>query len=165
MMAAFGPWRRGLVSTTRLAPTKSVGRRPGEGGYGVDLMDSAGSSTDRPWVRVQSYSPRGFRVSGVLMEGSVVLLPHAAFLWSPRRMDEVTHESLAFIPLLDPPIDVVLIGCGRRQQELPSALRLWLAERRVGVEAHTSANACATFNFLNQEGRRVLAALLPLGEA
>ena len=41
-------------------------------------------------------------VNDVFFHGSVVALPHVAFLWSPTSWDEVTAESLAFLRFLHP---------------------------------------------------------------
>jgi NADH dehydrogenase [ubiquinone] 1 alpha subcomplex assembly factor 3 len=139
-----------------------VGKPGAEGGYGVDLLAVAGSSTEKPFMLVNSYYRTGFRVSGVMLEGSVCVAPHASFMWRPRSVAEVDLDALRFIPLLDPPIDIVVIGTGRAVEKLDPAIRGWFEKRRIGLEVHTSPNACAMFNFLNQENRRAVAVMLPV---
>lgn len=46
---------------------------------------------------------------------------------------------------------------------LPEAFTRGLAAKGISVEAIDTPNAAATFNILNQEGRKVAGALLPLG--
>lgn len=159
---ATGPGRRPTDFDRKVAPTRSVGRAQGEGGYGVDLLGAAGASKAKPWTMVNAYDAAGFRVNGVRLLGSVLLAPHASFLWRARTMADVTRASLGFLPLLEPEIELVVIGSGRTIQPLAAEVRAWLERQRIGVEVHTSANACATFNFLNQEERRVVGAMLAL---
>jgi NADH dehydrogenase [ubiquinone] 1 alpha subcomplex assembly factor 3 len=139
-----------------------AGQSGSEGGYGVDLLTVAGSKSEKPFMLVNSYFRTGFRVSGITLEGSVCIAPHASFLWKPRTVAEISVDSLRFIPLLEPSIEIVVLGCGRTVQEVDPSVRRWLDKQRIALEVHTSPNACATFNFLNQEQRRALAALIPL---
>ena len=46
---------------------------------------------------------------------------------------------------------------------MPEALARGLAAKGVSIDAMDTPNAVATFNILNQEGRSVLGAFLPLG--
>lgn len=59
--------------------------------------------------------------------------------------------------------DLLIIGCGRSSMRLPEAFTRGLAAKGISVEAIDTPNAAATFNILNQEGRKVAGALLPLG--
>ena len=58
--------------------------------------------------------------------------------------------------------DIVVIGCGETIQRLPDTLTRGLAAKGIAVEVASTANALATFNVLNQEGRITAGALLPL---
>ena len=58
--------------------------------------------------------------------------------------------------------ELLVLGCGRELRPLPSDLVHGLAAKGISVEASDTCNAVATFNILNQEGRAVAAALLPL---
>lgn len=59
--------------------------------------------------------------------------------------------------------DLLIIGCGRSSMRLPKAFTDGLSSKGISVEAIDTANAAATFNILNQEGRKVAGALLPVG--
>lgn len=59
--------------------------------------------------------------------------------------------------------DLLIIGCGRSSMRLPETFTRGLAAKGISVEAIDTPNAAATFNILNQEGRKVAGALLPLG--
>lgn len=154
--------RSGRPLSSKSGLGSGVGKPGAEGGYGVDLLAVAGSPVEKPYMIVNSYYRTGFRVSGVMLEGSVCVAPHASFLWRPRSAAEIDLDALRFVPLLDPPVDIVVLGTGRAVEKLDPAIRGWLEKRRIGLEVHTSPNACATFNFLNQEHRRAVALMVPM---
>ncbi|PSC74894.1 NADH dehydrogenase [ubiquinone] 1 alpha subcomplex assembly factor 3-like [Micractinium conductrix] len=97
------------------------------------------------------------------MEGAVMLSADVFTLWSARRMADVTIDSLSLLRLLKPVPDLLVLGCGRRMQRLPPDLAWQLHHMGVRVDALDTTNAVSTFNVLNQEGRKVVGALLPLG--
>jgi uncharacterized protein len=111
---------------------------------------------------VEGYAGKGFTVNGVAMDGPVLLLPKASFLFSPLHFEELTTQSLAILDLLDTPISMVVIGCGRRSRRLPPAIREWLDARGTAVETLATPHASATFNFMVQEQRSVAGVLFPL---
>jgi uncharacterized protein len=111
---------------------------------------------------VEAYAPWGFTVSGAALEGPVLLLPRAAFLFSPQQPDHLTPEALAVLDLLDQPVSMLVMGCGRRSRRVPAAIRAWLEQRDCAVEALTTAHACSMFNFMAQEQRAVAAVLWPI---
>jgi NADH dehydrogenase [ubiquinone] 1 alpha subcomplex assembly factor 3 len=59
---------------------------------------------------------------------------------------------------------VVILGCGRSTRPVPKPLSDELAAKGIAMEAMDTPNAVATFNILNQEGRSVLGAFLPLAD-
>lgn len=58
--------------------------------------------------------------------------------------------------------EVVLIGTGLAQRFLPRHVTQALLELGIGVETMSTQAAARTYNILMSEGRRVVAALLPL---
>lgn len=55
-----------------------------------------------------------------------------------------------------------MLGCGQRiQHTLDPEIKQFLKVNGIVVEYLDSVNACATFNILNAEDRRVAAAILP----
>ncbi|MDX3894336.1 Mth938-like domain-containing protein [Pusillimonas sp.] len=58
--------------------------------------------------------------------------------------------------------EVLLIGTGSRQRLLPAGTVGELLAMGIGVEAMSTQAAARTYNILMAEGRRVVAALLPL---
>ena len=50
-------------------------------------------------ILVDTYSKKGFTISGVSLIGPVLLLPKAGFYFGPSGMSELTPESLALLQL------------------------------------------------------------------
>ena len=74
-------------------------------------------------------------------------------------------ESLAFLRVLTPRPELVLLGSGQRVDFRPSAeLESFFRELGIGFEVMATGNALATYNILTDEGRTVLAALVKRGE-
>jgi uncharacterized protein len=117
------------------------------------------SPTGRPFI--ERYGSGGFRVSGTVFTGSVLILPDRALAWAPASLAEITPESLR--PAAEHgDIEILLIGCGRRMQLIAKPLRAALREVGIVIDTMDSAAACRTYNVLVAEERRVAAAILPL---
>lgn len=95
------------------------------------------------------------------MEGSILCYADLWLAWAPRSLTQVTMDTLTLVDLAKPVPDLVVLGTGRRIQPPPRELAAALEERGVSIEAVDTINAVATFNILNQEGRKVVGAMLP----
>jgi uncharacterized protein len=111
---------------------------------------------------LERYGTDGFRVSGVLFAGAILLFPDRTLEWAPRSMAEVTPESLDPV-VSHGAVEILLLGCGRRMAMVPAALRAHLKQAGIVVDAMDTGGACRTYSVLLGEGRRVAAALLPVG--
>ena len=78
-------------------------------------------------------------------------------------MLEVTIESLRLLDLVKPLPELLVLGCGSSIRKVPNELMQALKERDISIEALDTVNAVATFNILNQEGRKVIGAMMPAG--
>jgi len=114
---------------------------------------------------VESYGGGAFRVSGLRLQGSILVLPDRTLAWPVASFAEITLESLA--PLVDDAPaagelrpELLLIGCGPRLQLLPGDLRRALRAQGLVCEAMDTGAACRTYNVLLAEGRAVAAALI-----
>lgn len=113
----------------------------------------------RPYI--ERYGPGGFKISGTVFAGAVLILPDGARIWPITTMAEITPESLK--PAAEHGgIEILLLGCGRRMQMVPRLLRDALREVGIVVDAMDTGAACRTYNVLVAEERRVAAALLPM---
>uniref|UniRef100_A0A4X1SXX8 NADH dehydrogenase [ubiquinone] 1 alpha subcomplex assembly factor 3 n=1 Tax=Sus scrofa TaxID=9823 RepID=A0A4X1SXX8_PIG len=74
---------------------------------------------------------------------------------------DITEGSFSLFWMLEPRIEIVVVGTGDRTERLqPQVLRA-MRQRGIAVEVQDTPNACATFNFLCHEGRVTGAALIP----
>lgn len=110
--------------------------------------------------QIQAYGGGGFRVSGVRIEGSVLVHADRAEAWAAGMVEEISAASVAALVAEETPGVLVIIGCGRTFQPMPPALRQALAAAGVHAEWMDTGAACRTFNLLVSEGRDVRAALL-----
>ena len=107
-------------------------------------------------VPITGYGPSFFRVGEQVIEGGALVAPGLAAGW------DGLDDAAAILALVDQ-IDVVLLGMGAEIAHAPPAFRDTLEEAGIGVEVMTSPAACRTYNVLLGEGRRIAAALLPVG--
>ncbi len=112
---------------------------------------------------VQGYATGGFRVSDKEWWGPIIVFPTRTAAWTVSTVADFNLS--AFEPVgeaTDPPIELLLIGTGRKIALLPSKLRADLRALGFGIEVMDTGAACRTYNVLVGEERRVAAALLPL---
>jgi uncharacterized protein len=108
---------------------------------------------------IESYGPRGFRVTGVAYARSILVFPDATLDWEVAEIQAVTSETLR--PVVDRGgTEILLLGCGARMERVPAALRQALRAAGIGIEPMDTGAACRTYNVLLAEDRRVAAALL-----
>ncbi|KAJ54571.1 hypothetical protein ACMU_17850 [Actibacterium mucosum KCTC 23349] len=105
---------------------------------------------------IDGYGPGFFRIGGEVIEGGVLVHAGGALKWD--GMDDA-----APLMALVGTIDVLFLGTGAEIAHPPTALRKALEEAGIGVEAMASPAAARTYNVLLSEGRRIAAALLPVG--
>ena len=105
---------------------------------------------------IESYGPDFIRVAGEVITGPAIVHAEGASAWGG------TDDAAALIALADR-LDFVLLGTGAELRHAPVAFRQALEEAGIGVEVMKTDSACRTYNVLVSEGRRVAAALLPVG--
>lgn len=110
---------------------------------------------------VTAYGPGFIEVNRERHMGAMLLMPEGIIRpWAVASIDAIDESTLA--PLLELEPEVVLLGTGDRQRMLhPRVLRSF-AERGLGLDTMDTRAACRTYNILMTEGRKVLAALLPI---
>ena len=107
-------------------------------------------------LAIESYGPGFFRVGTHVLRGACLITPWDAGPWG-GLVD--TAAPLALIGR----IDVLLLGMGADLAPVPREFRAALEAAGIGVEPMNSPAACRTYNVLLGEGRRIAAALLPVG--
>ncbi len=111
---------------------------------------------------LSGFSGNGFRIGDTLFPTGVLLWPEDALQWAPPAFDALQAGDFAAMDGADPPLDLLLIGSGKKLRRPARALIEALNARGLGVEPMDSRAAARTYNLLAGEGRRVGAALYPL---
>nr|XP_021150282.1 NADH dehydrogenase [ubiquinone] 1 alpha subcomplex assembly factor 3 [Columba livia] len=90
-------------------------------------------------------------------------LPRSVPSVSPQvgSYKDITHDSLSLFRLLEPRIEILVLGTGDRVERLPPAVLKQMRVCGIAVEVQDTPNACATFNFLTSEKRMAAAGLIP----
>lgn len=111
---------------------------------------------------IQSYAAGVFRISGISYGHAVFVSPVETIGWNAQSFSDLTVES--FSPLFEEAenIDVVLLGVGGTMEFMNPKLRAALSAKGLPVDVMPTDAACRTYNVLMAEGRRVVAALLPV---
>lgn len=113
----------------------------------------------RPGLQmIERYAASGFRVSGIIHSGPVLVFPERTLAWAPAELSEA-----GLAPVIEEGgVELLLLGLGRRMMRpVPAALRMVLRRAGIAVEAMDTGAACRTYNVLLAEERRVAAGLLP----
>ena len=109
---------------------------------------------------VERYGPSGFRVTGVIWRGPVLVFPDLTVPWTLGEATAVSEESLQ--PVVDHGgVQVLLLGLGSRIPMISPDLRATLRQAGISLEPMDTGAACRTYNLLIAEDRRVAAALIP----
>lgn len=110
--------------------------------------------------RIEGYGNGGFTVSGTRLEGSVLVFPDHTMPWGVIDISQLTTAS--FQPIFDaqPPVEILLLGCGATHPFVEPALREACRAKGIALDAMDTGAACRTYNILLGEARRVGAALI-----
>lgn len=109
---------------------------------------------------IQSYAEGKFRIAGQVYEGPVIVHTDHVDRWAVA--DPLDFKSFQQLVAQSHLLDVVLLGCGKQVSPEMFALRKAMRAENFNVELMDTGAACRTFNVLLTEGRRVVAALLPV---
>ena len=109
---------------------------------------------------VQGYHPGGFVVAGKRLDGAILVLPDRTLAWPIVEPEAISVEDLAAVTSAEPPIELLILGCGAKALLIPETVRRDLKSCGVALEAMATPAACRTYNVLLAEDRRVAAALI-----
>ncbi|HPD83310.1 MAG: Mth938-like domain-containing protein [Alphaproteobacteria bacterium] len=112
---------------------------------------------------IQSYVDGVFRISGQSYHHAVIVSPQQTMVWTDVQSVE-TLSMEDFLPLIvqSDEIDVVLLGTGATMKFFDPILKTELSAKGIVVDVMDTGAACRTYNVLMAEGRRVVAAMLPV---
>lgn len=106
---------------------------------------------------IERYAASGFRVSGVIFRGPVLVFLDRTTDWVGAAP---SLEALAPV-VAHGGVELLLLGLGRHMAPVAPSLRAALRASGIALEAMDTSAACRTYNLLAAEDRRVAAALLP----
>ncbi len=109
---------------------------------------------------IAAYGGGGFTIEGERLTGSMLVFPRRVAAWPVTAFAEVTLDSLAEVLAEMPAVELLLVGCGARQELAPAALRERLRAAGIAADFMDTGAACRTFNVLLAEDRRAAAALI-----
>ncbi|XP_046975918.1 NADH dehydrogenase [ubiquinone] 1 alpha subcomplex assembly factor 3 [Vanessa cardui] len=113
-------------------------------------------------LMIDAYASYGFRLNnGITVLGPLAIFPRTILSWQIRTSSEINEASLRFFKLLEPKIDLLIIGLETKERKVINSVFKASREAKLNVEILPTEHACSTFNFLNAEGRSIAGALLP----
>jgi len=114
---------------------------------------------NRATFQIRAYKPGMIQINDKILNNSLIITPDQLIEnWQPQTIGELTTESLASIPGLQP--DILLIGTGTKMAFISVEIYGELINQGIGVEIMDTSAACRTFNALTAENRNVVAALI-----
>ena len=111
---------------------------------------------------IKSYGDGGFTISDQSYYHPIIIFPERTIVWKPGDLTAPTLEAFSSVFDADPPVDILLVGCGPRTLFMPLIFREMIKEKGVVLEPMDTGSACRTYNVLLAEERRVAAALVPV---
>ncbi|XP_035214525.1 NADH dehydrogenase [ubiquinone] 1 alpha subcomplex assembly factor 3-like [Stegodyphus dumicola] len=113
-------------------------------------------------VMIDSYSNMGFRLNqGIFVMGPVAVFPRSIMQWNVEDATNLKPESLTLFCLLEPKLDLLVIGTGSKRVQPSRDILEYLKANKISTEVLPTDQACSIFNFLNVEGRCVAGAFIP----
>jgi uncharacterized protein len=109
---------------------------------------------------IERYGPSGFRITGVIWRGPVLVFPDLTLPWTITGPAAVTTGSLK--PVVEHGgVQILLLGLGSQSSTIAGQLRATLRLTGIALEPMDTSAACRTYNVLLAEDRRIAAALIP----
>lgn len=100
--------------------------------------------------------------TGTRVIGPMMLFPRYAICWNVASGKHINDSSLSLLTVLEPKPDLFIIGLDDKYDFLYlKSLREIVQKLGITTEIISVRNACTVFNFVNEEGRYVVAGLIP----
>ncbi|KAM0729066.1 NADH dehydrogenase [ubiquinone] 1 alpha subcomplex assembly factor 3 [Formica fusca] len=100
--------------------------------------------------------------TGTRVIGPMMLFPRYAICWNVASGKHINESSLSLLTVLEPKPDLFIIGLDDKYDFLYlKSLREIVQKLGITTEIISVRNACTVFNFVNEEGRYVVAGLIP----
>lgn len=128
----------------------------------LDSLDIFGGKDERKLL-IDGYSDEGFLVNGVFVKGPQVIFSTIGLHMNVARFEDLTVDHFEIFKKMYPPLNILIVGCGKELRYLHPSIVTSLQAQNIGIETMATWHAIGTYNFLNQEDRKVAAILFPPG--
>ncbi|XP_022900866.1 NADH dehydrogenase [ubiquinone] 1 alpha subcomplex assembly factor 3 [Onthophagus taurus] len=132
----------------------------GEGKTSVNILNQEEGAN----LMINGFSQAGFRLNNDLtVLGPIAIFPRTILAWNVSGIDDITEESLQLFTVLEPKLDILVIGVGDKLDDLSFHRRFlpFMHKHKINLEILPTEQACSTFNFMSSEGRYVGGAMIP----
>ncbi|XAO25545.1 hypothetical protein I312_104373 [Cryptococcus bacillisporus CA1280] len=144
-----------------------------------NILAPTDADANSPTLTISKLTPRGFILSdNLIIPGGAIFHSGKVLLWDvdpPKQLragekgslekvwEGWEEERFGALEMLVPRPEILLLGTGERAWPAPKRLREYISSLGIQLDVMDSRNAASTYNLLVEEGRRVAAALCPLG--
>ncbi|XP_048141422.1 NADH dehydrogenase [ubiquinone] 1 alpha subcomplex assembly factor 3-like isoform X3 [Rhodamnia argentea] len=104
-------------------------------------------------LRFQQYTETGFKVNGVMYEGSLLCVGNLLMSWSPQKFSDITPDSLSIFQTVRPIPEILILGCGRHIQPVDPNLRRFIRSTGMKLEALDSVHNFICVHLLDHFSR------------
>lgn len=108
---------------------------------------------------IQSYDNTQITINNVCYHQTLLVTAKQVITtWPIHDINQLDTSHLLLVMQQQP--EIVILGCGEKQQLPNSTILQFFAEHQTGIEIMNTGAACRTFNILQAENRRVVAILI-----
>jgi len=152
------------MGSTMSGPGMGGGSYEGDGKTTVTIInkDMAG------YLLVDAYARHGFRLSnGLFALGPIALFPSTVLQWDIASVDDIDEKSLSLFTLVEPRLEVLVIGVGedglhnQMSSDLNRRVRAMLTQKKINCEIMPTKHAVTTYNFMCVDHRVCAGAFIP----
>mmetsp|Transcript_8047 Transcript_8047/g.9205 ORF Transcript_8047/g.9205 Transcript_8047/m.9205 type:complete len:242 (-) Transcript_8047:341-1066(-) len=176
---SFSPWENTKVvqRDSKVVTQDQDWQPPAE--KSVSIEDNSLTVAAQGSMTVTGWGHYKFKINEDFVLGSVIIFPTFVLSWNinvppknegsqykpnekfeyPMSINELDIDHFRIFDVFRPPPELIIIGTGAKI-EYPRKELLKELRKLGNIEIMDSVNACATFNMLSQEERRVAAAII-----
>ncbi|XP_078064037.1 NADH dehydrogenase [ubiquinone] 1 alpha subcomplex assembly factor 3 isoform X2 [Mustelus asterias] len=92
---------------------------------------------------IDGYSRHGFTVNGNRVFGPCAVIPQAIVQWNVGSYKDINEDSLALFYILEPKIEILVLGMGDRIQRLDPKLLVFMKSKGIAVEVQDTVSEAA----------------------
>ncbi|XP_064632035.1 NADH dehydrogenase [ubiquinone] 1 alpha subcomplex assembly factor 3-like isoform X3 [Lineus longissimus] len=97
----------------------------------VTIMNKEHSSG----ILIDAYSPFGFKLNtGMRVLGPCAIFPKSILHWNIKDPGDITSDSLELFTLLEPKLDILIVGKGDPESKIDFGIIRYLKQRKINVE-------------------------------